>query len=75
MRPFALVCLVATELKKLTRIVVTEIFSLATVLLALGPQVRLDRTFFTRLQDDTENLFACPQSHGLMDTQHSKAKC
>ena len=58
-------------MKKLTRIVGAEILSLARVLFALGPQVRLDRTFLTRLQNHAEDLFACPQSHGLMDTQHN----
>lgn len=50
----------------------TEILSLPTVLFALGPQVGLDWTFLTRLQDEAEDLFACPQSHGLMDTQEKK---
>lgn len=49
----------------------TEILSLATVLFALGPQVRLDWTFLTRLQNDAEDLLARPQSHGLMDTQQN----
>lgn len=49
----------------------TEVLSLAAVLFALGPEVGLDRTFLTGLQDDTEDLFARPQSHGLRDTQHS----
>lgn len=47
----------------------TEILSLATVLFALCPQVGLDRTFLTWLQNEAEDLFARPQSHGLKDTQ------
>ncbi len=49
----------------------TEILSLAAVLFALGPQVRIDWTLLTRLQNDAEDLLARPQSHGLMDTQQS----
>lgn len=58
--------------QKPTRVVVTEILSLATVLFALGPQVCSDWTFLAWLQKDTEDLFARPQSHGLMDTEHGK---
>lgn len=54
---------------KLTRVVVTEILSFAAVLFAFGPQVCIDRTIFTWLQNDTENLFTCPQSNWLTETQ------
>lgn len=57
--------------QKLTRVIVTEILPLATVLFAFGPQVCVDQTLFVRLQDDAEDLLAGPQSHGLMDTQTS----
>lgn len=43
----------------------TQIFSLATVLFALGSQVGLDWTLITRLQNHAEDLFARPQNHGL----------
>jgi len=58
-------------LKKLTWVVEAEILSLATVLFAFGPQVRLHWTLLVWLQNEAEDLFARPQSHGLMDT-HSK---
>lgn len=52
---------------KLTWVVVTEILSLATVLFALGAQIGVYWAFLTWLQNEAEDLFACPQSHGLMD--------
>ena len=72
-KPNPLICVSwISVLKKLTRVVVAEILSFATVLFALGPQVCLDWTVLTRLQDDTEDLFSRPQSHGLMDAQQGK---
>lgn len=55
---------------ELTRIIVTQILSFATILFALCPQVGIDRTFLVGLQNDTEDLFSGPKGHGLMDRQH-----
>ena len=49
----------------LTGVIVAEVLSLPTVLLALGAQVGLNRAGLTGLQDQTENLLAGPQSHWL----------
>lgn len=42
-----------------------EIFPLAAVLFAFGPQVGVDGTLGVGLQDDAEDLLAGPQGHGL----------
>lgn len=50
----------------------TKILSLATVLFSLSPEVCIDWTFLAWFQNDTEDLFARPQSHGLKGTEHSE---
>lgn len=42
-----------------------KILSFPAVLFALGAQVGLDRAVLTGLQDQAEDLLACPQSHRL----------
>lgn len=47
----------------------TQILSFAAVLFALCLQVGIDWTVLAGLQNDTEDLFSCPQGHGLMGRQ------
>lgn len=49
----------------LTGIIAAQVFSLAAILLALGSEVGLDRTTFTRLENEAEDLFPCPQGNRL----------
>lgn len=44
----------------LTRIIVTQIFPFATILLALSSQVGFHRTVITGFKNEAENLLSCP---------------
>ena len=47
----------------------TQILSFAAVLFPLCLQVGIDWTVLAGLQNDAENLFSCPQGHGLIGRQ------
>lgn len=49
-----------------------QILSFATVLFALCLKVGINWTFFTGLENDAEDLFACPQGHGLLDRERGR---
>lgn len=49
----------------LTRIIVTQIFPFATILLALGSQIGFYRTVITGLENEAENLLSCPECYRL----------
>lgn len=51
----------------LTGIIDTEIFSFATVLLALCSEVGSHRVVIARSEDDTEDLLSCPQGDRLQE--------
>lgn len=57
---------------RLTGIVAAKIFSLATVLFALGSEVGFHRTILTRLQNKAEDLLSCPQGYRLKQNRERR---